>query len=65
MDTWKGNVLKLADEIGGCATSQKLGIFLKTVYNWQKAERLEKDEVRGVLPEKFRNRLSNACFAKT
>lgn len=47
---YKADVLKLADEIGVSAACQKLGISTKTVYNWRRAERLGKGELRGVQP---------------
>lgn len=47
---YKADMLKLADEIGVSAACRQLGISTKTVYNWGRAERLAKDEIRGVQP---------------
>lgn len=47
---YKEDVLKLADEIGGRAACEQLGLSTKTVYNWRREERLKRGELRGVQP---------------
>lgn len=48
---YKADVLKLAYEIGVSIACWQLGIFIKTVYNWWRAERLAEGEIRGVQPD--------------
>lgn len=43
-------MLKLADEIGVSAACRWLGISTKPVYNWWRAGRLARGEIRGVQP---------------
>ena len=47
---YKADVLKLADEIGVRAACEQLGLSTKTVYNWQREERLKRGELHGVQP---------------
>lgn len=49
-EEYKADVLKLTDEIGVSAAFQRLGISTKTVYNWRRAVRLARGEMRGVEP---------------
>ena len=50
---YKTGAIKLADALGVGAARRQLGISQKTVYNWCRAKRLAKGEIRGIQQRLF------------